>query len=740
MNDRAFHLNKMFLRGALLSCAAFFSTHASIRLLIIDTQGKDAYYYRNLIQLSQKAGFTVSYRSFYDFLENPTIDQCDALIFMLTPALINYAASRNSLFCTLFQKISPSLHEQCINALLSYAQQHHKALGIFLPGGIASSPWLFTQTYEVVKKLTHASLLDTNTNSFIRSFLAYAGEPDSKKGILFGTALLNKGAPTFPAITDQYKQPHTQIIDQKTEKISAQLAPIQQHRYTELVQKALPNGLLLHNSPTNGIYLISKTSEFNCSDITEHFFKTPLTLAERNELLVAQLETLQEWYQGCCNRTLSKESPEPIPLSAHLNEQNSLQAHQHKVKHDMKQLSPAYRHMIHKGISCAWLDPYDFFAHEDTHEKLKKTILAKNPTHPPETVKQAVEDLALKRGVKIIYEGNFNLLWFEFIPEWYLSLHGLRKQQREEYVSRIIKLGRALKDFFKQKGLSLPKLFVGLNLTSNFRTYPVCNPVKNIFGTTYTKIPSPLDVTHFWQPEVIDIFASFVKEFKNHLPIDGVCFDFEMYHAQDQTGSITDQMDFSDCAWRTYCTYTQNAPAAKIKRFKKRIAYLQQHKKFKDYFRVLQLAAKEIGTMLKKELRAQIPHLMFAAYAPTLPLSWCYRGIMAGLSSPTEPLLLATFNTDAISHDNWLKNHDIHILHGTAIMLSKLQHADDFKLILSDFMQHDFVWYNRPSRLIYNYTQKELDKCWWGIESNAQPVRQTMHNIRRMHRKIIDGF
>ena len=385
-----------------------------------------------------------------------------------------------------------------------------------------------------------------------------------------------------------------------------------------------------------------------------------------------------------------------------------------------------YGWMIDEGISCAWLDPFDFYAQEDGKQTLREKITSSRTDLEEATIKQYVEKLALARGIQLIYQAGFNLLWFEFIPEWYLSPHGWRKEQRAKYIERITRLGTQLSNFFAAHNRPLPKIFVGLNLTSNFRTYPVQYPAQDLYGTTYTKLPCPFDMNHFWKPEVLSIFDEFISTFESVLPIDGVFFDFEMYHAPEQGGMYSDLMDFSDRTWQTYCIQSNTPEALLIKTIKNRVTYLQKNKLFHQYFTTLETASKILGNTIKQHMRTKKPNLMFGAYAPTLPYSWFYRGIMAGLSTPSEPLLLATFNTDYVSHHDWLIKHNIHLLHGSAIMLSKLKQPNDFAIISALLTHHDFVWYNRPSRMIYQYTQEELDTIWWGIEATPLDTTKAM--------------
>ncbi len=261
------------------------------------------------------------------------------------------------------------------------------------------------------------------------------------------------------------------------------------------------------------------------------------------------------------------------------------------------------------------------------------------------------------------------------------------------------------------------------------------NYVQNVYCSSYTKISSPFDMANFWKPEVLDVFDTFITTFQKSFPIDGVCFDLEMYHAPEQAGMYTDLMDFSDTPWQTYCSYVKDQDTRSLTSVKKRMRYLQQEKKFAEYFTILEQASKELGKSIKRYMRKKQPNLLFSAYAPTLPHSWFYRGFLAGLSSKSEPILLATFNTDYISHHNWLTKHGIHCIHGGALMLAKLGTKKDFKLIPKLQTLHSFIWYNRPSRMIYEYNKEQLESVWWGIEATSYNSDKTMKCIQSHHCK-----
>ncbi len=664
-------------------------------------------------------------------MEDPTIEPYDAVLFMVSPQMLNMSLMQQcAQAASQLHPHNRSIHQTCVSLLYNLCTQSNKAIGIVLPG-ITYSNVLKSYAHQFVETLLGIKKEPTHTKTVVREFTDHLLEPDSKKGILFGTSLLMPGTPTFTPIQKTY------AINTATNNLSTITTPIDNGAHTNhLVLKALPTGLLYHNEHTNTLFFVGKLSDFTFADADEHFFKNPEPLVARNHLLQAAQDSLHAWHCAIQEQKLPSQQPTQIPLPSNFSISHLAQEKQ-RIQQKHNNYKPHYNWLTNRSISCAWFDPYDCFAHLDKQRKLEKKVNGSIPSHAPNIeTKKKIEALALKRGIEIMYDGAFDILWLEFLPEWYLSRNAIRREQRMEYCKRVELFAKDLNQYFTFKGMRLPKIFVGMNLTSNFKTYPVRNPVFDINGHMYSKIPCPFDVRHFWKPEVIDTFVSFHALFQRHLKIDGVFFDFEMYHAQDQSGAYTPRMDFSPMSWQVYCLYSKDRTALQAKTFNDRIAYLKKAKKFDAYFNVLQQASCDIGKAVKKALQTKVPNLIIGAYAPTLPSSWFYKGIYAGLSSPQEPLLLATFNTDYASHAQWLAANNIQLLHGSAMMLSKLNKPYDFNKITSLLMHHDFVWYNHPSRMIYEYDTNDLSHVWWGVEATATNRKYVMNGIRHQHLAI----
>ncbi len=636
-------------------------------LVIIDTQGKHRYQYRNLERLCQSVGFKTEYKNLYDLLEDPTLNY-DAALFLCSPTVL---AHQNN-----------PISQYCLRALRMFAQKRNKAIGFLFPAGNSYSPTLNQKAREII---TSADVLPNNNETkYITPLVDHFLQPDARHAYLYGTTLLNPKPNALHILAKQ---------SINIEGLNALLLPksrnVSHSNVSQIAQKTFPLGLLMHNQTTNNIIFLSKVSMLSFAELDENYFKNPLDLNLRQELLSAAQQTLADFFHATQSHSLEHVKSMPLSLPKQLTLKHML---------DEKQKARAFAQLNKRydwakdGISCAWLDPNDFFYDND-------------PT-------------ILQKGIKFLFDAKFNLLWFEMIPEWYLCDHGRKKDERDAYIKKTKKLFTALTDYAKMHNKQMPKIFLGLNLSSNFFNHKVKHSVVDIFGRTYSKIPSPIDVDNFWQPEVLDIFDTFLHTFGNIVPIDGVFLDFEMYHAQRQGGAFIDIMDFSDFAWQYYTSQNKRTP--KQLSHGAKIDYLRKKKLFANYFKALTQRAQQIGRSIKTHMRTKLPNILFAAYAPTLPNSWFYRGITRGLSSKKEPLFYATFNTDYYSHYNWLQSQNIYMLHASVAMLSKLTSADSFNLVDTINTYHDFIWYNRPSRMFVPLSQEERNKKWWAAE--ASPI------------------
>ncbi|MCK5632262.1 hypothetical protein KAH94_00775, partial [bacterium] len=628
--------------------------------LFIDTNGQEKYYYRNFLALAKSVGYTIHFESFFECLNTVKIEPYKTIFFSTSTSIIIH--SKNILV------------EKYVKFVEDLSHQGNKNIILLLSG--VNKPAYLHKTMHLLERL--GVPLDNSIQPIIKSFLRYLFQPDVLRGKIYGTTLINKI--------------HT-----------SQLQPLllsENKNVTILPQKntSFPLGLLVKNKKTGNRYLLTKQSFCCFSELNENFFLTPIHFKQQEKLLFTVQNMLAE-FKGVNHKTKLPK----VTTKAFITSQKKITE---KKLFKTFQKKRSYHWINSNSLSCAWMDLGDFFLEQRKPNKLL-----------PEKEKIKLKNAALKRGLNFIYESEINLLWFEFNPEIFLAQRGIAtEKKKKEFHKNINTFAKALKQRFALSKKPIPKIFIGTDITTNFRSAPVAIAAKDFFGRTYSKIPSPLDFKNFWKPELLDVFDIFVDTFKKILPIDGIFLDFEMYHAQKQSADFNNFMDFSDLAWKLYTQKTKQNHLLRYISTERRINNLIATKKLKNYFSVLQKEAEIIGKKIKNHIQKKLPGTLIGAYATSLPGSWFYRGILAGLSSPEEPVIFATFNTNVYSHTQWLNQNNINIIHGAPIMLSKLKTLQDFLLIPELKKMNYFVWYNRPSRMIYPPQQRK--NIWWSSEAS----------------------
>lgn len=702
---------------ALLLVSNLFSCETCVpqqKLLIIDTDGSQEYYYRNTMLLARSVGFDVNFLNLYDLLEGAQISSYDNVLIFLSSAL--------------FKNINHEISQKLIKIFEDFACMQNKFIGILLPSLRLSDASLHAaiillERLGIFKNEQCIITRDAPLRPVVYSFLKYILQPDEKVGSLFGTTLVNPQTKAYEKFIETSSRA---IIDEDTGITVFKSLP-GNRSFTQEVIQTFPLGMYLKDQESNNTFLISKASVFNFADIAENFWRVPMQIEKRNELLMAAQQVLWEIYITLKNgnmplTTSGLRPPLPTILQPSFIQQEKIRVH-HEICERLKR-SETFGWMCTEGIKAGWLEPSDYFLSSD---KDQLTALATKSFAEVELLKKQ----ALDRGINFIYDSGLNLLWFEFNPEVFIGENAIWKEEKKNFIENTLTIMNALKEKFKKAKKPMPKIFIGTDITTNYKHQRVPCVTKDVFGNEYNKIPCPLDFKDFWQKELLDTFDTFYDMFYQEMPIDGIFLDFEMYHAPQQAGSYTDLMDFSDLSWKLYCDHTRNGQE-NLSTVDQRVKYLAQQQEFDDYFNFLEETARNIGKRIKDHIAVTNPDLLIGAYAPTLPSSWFYRGMLSGLSSKDKPLILATFNVDYYSHYQWFTNHEIFILHGIPILLSKFKSSKDLVLIEELLKYHDFVWFNRPSRQIYSNVKNRT----WSIEASEMKSEELAPGIRQKYEKV----
>lgn len=657
------------------------------RLLVIDTGFNDHYLYKNFLTLAKSVGFDAEVKNF--FQTNVKDLGCyECVIVNLDDAVAqDYLKNRDRI-----DQANP-LTQQILLMLRDASTIKKQLLGLMLPSKMGATAKDVCQNIFDLK----LSILET-TNAVKRSlceFLLELLQSDSKRSISYHTTLLTKREKDSHTIESTAKIKIPNCIDERTNSLIVGHLPFH-------TSHLLPPLAWYYTNPIGENHLfITKASLLLFSDIAENFIYNPLDFSLRTERLHELQQLLSELNKVCVLGKFSKAKMTLPQLPSEFSKSSLLkQRKKFRNVRSSKVDKKLYDWIERDGIWCGW---------------------------------GSLETYKDEQAVKSLIKSNLNLIWFEMNPEWYLALNALKKNEAENFLQTI---GKVTENFKKNSNIGpLPHIFVGTDLTSNFATAPVENPCIDCFGKVYTKIPSPLDFNNFWKPELLDVFDTLVNKWSvvgNGIPISGIFLDLEMYHAQNQAGHYLSTMDFSDLAWQIFCKNTGQTYCYQLKTTQERVSYLLKNNLFEWYFGALQKRAYEIGLAIKNHINRKLPNALIGVYDIHLPHSWFYKGFLAGLSSPSRPLLLATFNNDFYCHWPWLIKNKIYAYHLPVLLLSKFQTIQDFDLIRSVAGFHDGAWFNRFSRL----EESRDPKDWkWDYAVEVTPL-ETPFFVNQLHSAI----
>lgn len=646
------------------------------RMLIIDTGNNDPHIYRNFMLLADAAGFKAEAKPFYQ-LSPASLDHYNSILLNLDGSFLVATAKE----LATKQTIESPLLKHIFSLIAALSKRSNSTIGIMVPVPNKKSVAILSLIKQILAKLglnaknkEIALLLDNALNHLMHS--------DASKSYGYDTALLYK--------KDQHNTAQPKQFEplMQAEKLLATSLPRNQHFLEKAPELTplYPLGFYFKNQQTGNHFFITSQNYVHVTDINEPFMLNPVDSNIRKALLKGQLSMLNELYT-IQNKSVTRKHPSiPYVLTDAFSAEKKKQTQQQRKN----SLASSYNWITCEGIACGWMHLDPFYGKEET-------------------------------AAEHILQSGQNMLWLQLRPEWYLSDNCCKTEdEKRQFFQHITDFTTALNKKAQELNKKAPHIFVGMELSGNFAVKPVNEAPTTAYGTNYSKIPAPLDFKHYWKKELVEVFDRFHTHWQQSLgsglPLAGVFLDFEMYHAQDQTGQYSSLMDFSDLSWHLYNKKINNTALAKLKTTNERINYLLQSNQLTNYFSFLEQEARKLGKTIKDHLHQTLPEGIIAAYNINLPHSWFYKGILAGLSSPQQPLILATFNNDYYTHYDWLTKNNIHLLHLPVVLFSKLRNKSDFNLINRLSAQHDGVWFNRYSWL---EQPKSADGSFdYGVESS----------------------
>lgn len=659
---------------------------SQVPLLVIETGLRNPYVFNTFLTLSTSVGFKPEFKQSYD-VSFQDINNHSAIALFLDSSFIKAWASNPK------DLKKNKFYTHTVGLIQTLAQKKDVCLTVLLPvqERIPSELTHFrkTATYKIINQLLkNNNGAKHQTTRLLHRFLEHTVAVALGEKNIFHTSLL---LPTKSIITP------CPCLSTTTKKIHSYGLPCNTSTSMPEIKPLLPLGLYLNYPKTNNRYLIGIDAVWSATDIQENFRLNPIDLTIRTSFLESMHALLQQFYSLCTTKILINK---PLSLPPACNPYQQI-TFKEQTFYSKKNLPSAYN-SLKLFIAAGWMGVEPF---EGKHNQAVADILA----------------------------SKLNLLWFEFNPEWYLADDALKKEEKLKFLQHIDNFTKELHRQTQEKNIPAPLLFMGTDLTSNFAQKKVIHPVIDIYGTVYDKIPSPLAMDTFWQPEFLTVLDRFVESWKsngNNIPLAGVFLDLEMYHAQRQASQYTPLMDFSDIAWQTFSSALQQPALMVITSPHERVTYLFNNRLFKQYFAVLGNASKKIGSTLRNHIKTKLPNALIACYNLYIPTTWFYQGLLAGLSSEQNPLIIATFNNDFYSHQPWLKQQFIYAFHIPVILLSKLTDKPDFHLFTLAKQLHDGYWINRFSRLEESRNPK--DWAWdWALEITPLSTTQFIEYLQK---------
>lgn len=499
----------------------------------------------------------------------------------------------------------------------------------------------------------------------LKEYLTVFKEPDHRKKFKYATTLFATGE---KKLSTEYEEAQQAL--QKNTNPSVTALPTPTATDADELKPLWPFGIAWHQPNENSV-LLTRDSYLNAGDISENFMLNPLDEQLRTKLQATVFGMLQQFLHG--NESKMTEIPQSMTSAHDMLAKKVLLA-----QRAARTYAPSHAWLTEKAASCVWMDI--------------KSFKAKGP-----------------ESLDSILNSGINIVWLDIIPEIFISANARCGKNKEEFYTNVEWFTRNLQERAQKLNKPLPFVFMGTDVTLNYKTMPNCpiipvdNPTVNMYGKELTRIPSPLDIPGFWQTQVAHVITTFVQEWNakvgNGLPLSGVFFDLEMYQAQDQASSYEDTMDFSDLAWNIFLKAHPQKELPVLATVADRVQYLLSSHQMDAYMSLLHQEAQRAGSLVHSTIKKLLPNAMIGVYNANMPCSSFYRGFLERLSSPQEPIICATFNTTFYKHAQWLEKQGVFMHHLQVLMLSKLRKQEDFKQIDEILEHHDGIWFNRFSRL-----------------------------------------
>jgi len=431
-----------------------------------------------------------------------------------------------------------------------------------------------------------------------------------------------------------------------------------------------PHGIYWYNPQGKNHIFIASNSILSFAGISENFHLIPLCKKTKEKLIQEAAQLFTELHH------IAKNIPTFQNQIHKKSEQKGINFQNVSIAPNIRVLNPNSNNN-QKRTKVAWME-IDIFKNEK--EIQKQNLL-----------------------IDYIYKSGINYLWISLAPNMYFSPIGWKQKEIEVFLKTISRFTKTLKE--RNTGLTYPKILVGFEIANNLHGDGLPKIFStDLYGNEYTDIPAPLN-NQFWENEIIIPLKKLSqywqdKKISNGIPISGFVIDLEMY-LRKKCGTFLSTMGFD--------TETFNKFSHKKLHNMSVQDYLINHNLLQSYYSFLSNKSIALGKKLKNEFKNACPSCNIACYAPNIYPNWFYKGLYQGLSDEKHPIMLFTFNTEFLGHQNWLQKNKIYVKHFKALMLSKIQSKDDFIHSKGD------VWINRFSRFI----DEKIPGAWYTNEQST---------------------
>jgi hypothetical protein len=294
---------------------------------------------------------------------------------------------------------------------------------------------------------------------------------------------------------------------------------------------------------------------------------------------------------------------------------------------------------------------------------------------------------SLSRGLK---QSGMNLLWGVGFPQLFSSPKGT-PEARDKLLSCWEKVAHELAG-------SPVKWFVGMEYPGRYASEESMPYAVGAEGRSW-KIPSPWD-REVWRREVIGP-AKLVAQWARTSPaVAGMVVDLEMY---GRIPLVFGQgVDFGDAPFGAFLNSKGWAAGGKPWQLspRDRFPWLRDRGLLKDYYSFLEERAQEMGQALRDAVRAVHPDLILGCYVAGIFHRWFYRGLWRGMSEPSRPILLFTFQRDPQIDLAELRASGIHALHVRGLLMGMF-HREDYLPLFRDSLSRNWgYWLNRLTSLV----------------------------------------